>query len=124
MKKALDKAANMAGKRGYVLAITNPIDGYMSETNFLSKHDTIFILTHIPLMKLPSVVDLYRYEKTPINLANSSKHIIIEPDQSIIAVNNDRSLYVSMSEEQLQRCTKLHDKFWCPFAQVTKKTAK
>ena len=96
----------------------------MGETNFVSRADTIYILTHVPIMKLSSVVDLYRYEKTPLTIANSSKHIAIDPEESIIAVNNDRSLYLSMTEDELSRCTKLHNKFWCPLNQVTKKTQK
>ena len=60
-------------------------------------------------MKLPSVVDLYSYEHTLINMVNSSKHLFIQPDDSIIAVNNDRCLYVSMTENELHRCTNLHN---------------
>ena len=61
MKKALEEAKNAAARRGYNLAIDNPVDSYKVETNFVSHKDTIYVLTHIPIMKFSSIVDLYRY---------------------------------------------------------------
>ena len=124
IEKALNQAANVAGKKGFVLAISNPIDTYQVETNFVSYNQSITILTHIPVMRPTSLVDLYRYIKTPFNIENSEQHVTIEPEESIIAVNNDHSLYISMTEDQLNQCSKLHDKLWCPASHISKKSSK
>ena len=113
-----------AGKRGFVLAIENPVDSYQVETNFVAYGSFITILTHIPVMRPSGLVDLHQYIPSPLNTANSTKHIAIQPEDEITAVNNDRSMFISMTTSELAKCTKLHDRFWCSSSTISKKANK
>ena len=73
-------------------------------------------------------MDIYQYVQTPMNLANSSRHIVVQPESSIIAINNDRSLYSTFSLSEIGGCSKIalakQDLFWCPKDQIQKRAAK
>ena len=124
MEEAISAAALLANKKGFTIALNSPVDIYQVEKNFVSDRRNNFILIHTPLLKSDKIVDIYRYIETPMILANSIRHIAVEPDSSIIAINSDRSLCSTFSLSDISRCNKLHNLFWCPAEQVQRRAAK
>ena len=112
-KKVMENITKIAAKKGYTLGINAPIDLFQVESNFLANGQDIFIFTSVPIVKNDDVIDLYRYQSAPLQLNNSSSHLIIKPEKDIIAVANDRSTFETFSLAQLNSCKRLHDTFYC-----------
>ena len=120
-KKVLENITKIAVKKGYTLGINAPVDLFQVETGFLANGHDIYIFTSVPLVKNDDVIDLYYYQSSPLQLSNSSSHLIIKPEQEIIAVANDRSTFETFSQAQLNSCKKLHDAFYCTGRSIQKK---
>ena len=121
MEQALKRASSAALAKGFTTAIENVVDVYQIESNFVSDGKNIYILTHVPLLKSEKIVDLYRYVATPLLLSNTSEQLAIFPENDVIGINYDRTLYNSFSEATFARCDKLHEFFWCKNKQVLKR---
>ena len=114
----------MANKRGFTVALNTINDVYMVETNFVSDGQNIFALIPIPLFKPEKLVDVHRYPPSPLALNNTDRHLVVRPEKTIIAINNDRSLYNTFDENELGRCKRLDEIYWCAFRQIMKKSYK
>ena len=120
-EKALVGARYLPNRRGLSIALVFSVDIYQVETNFVDGEKFIFVLLHIPLLKTELLAEIYRYLGTPIDMKNSTKHIAIQPVNSLIALNNDRKLFTTFSAKSLNRYKKLYSSFWCPDHQVQKR---
>ena len=78
----MENITKIAAKKGYTLGINAPIDLFQVESNFLANGQDIFIFTSVPIVKNDDVIDLYRYQSAPLQLNNSSSHLIIKPERT------------------------------------------
>ena len=112
----IDKIERIAMRRGFRLAILNKADIFQVQTNFVSMSSGIVtILTHLPIYKASTIMTLYKYEPMPIYLTDSQMvQTTIHPEEEIIGINGDKTLYTSYSSTDLNdNCNILHDKYYC-----------
>ena len=86
-----------------------------ADDNVSMSKGIITTLTHVPIYKPASTMALYKYQPTPIYLTNGNKvQATIHPDDEIIGINSDKTLYSSYSAKDLKHnCNILHDKYYC-----------
>ena len=94
---------------------------FQIDTKLLANGQDIFAFTSVPIVKNDDVTDLYRYQSSPLQLNNSSAHLIIKPEIDIIAVANDRTTFETFFLAQLSSCKTLHDTFRCTGRSIQRK---
>ena len=110
------KLRSSARKRGYELAINSPSDIYMCQTSFLAyETGELIVLSHLPMYKNKHLMKLLEYQPTPIILSNQSQQqLSIKPQNPIIAVDEDLTLYSVYTEEEIHHdCWAIHNTYFC-----------
>lgn len=75
----------------------------------------LFVFVHVPMAKRATVLQLYQHVSMPIPLAKSPHNVRVEAEEdTLIAVTDDRTGYVTMSELELQACKPLGQILICP----------
>ena len=115
LEKILGKIRDIAMKRGYSLAISSSSDIYMCQTCFVAyENGELIVLSHIPMYKNKHLMKLLEYQPTPIILANLSNQLTIKPSSSIIAVDEDMTLYSVYTKEEIHHdCWAIHNNHYC-----------
>lgn len=98
MSRTFTEASHVENKRVFTVTRNTIVDVYQVDTNFVPYGHNIFALIPIPIMRSEKLVDVHGYLPSPLPLNNLDQHLIVKPDQPLIAINNDRSLYSTFSE--------------------------
>lgn len=72
-------------------------------------------------MRTTSLIDCYPYIKAPYDMENLTRHVTIEPKKYMIGVNNDHSVCIAITKEQLNQCNKLKNRVCFPASQFKNK---
>ena len=101
LEEVIGQVKDIAMKRGYKLAIGSSSDIYMCQTSFVAhQNGELIILSHIPMYKNKHLMKLLEYQPTPIVLSQQSdQQLSIKPENPIIAVDEDLTLYSVYTKE-------------------------
>ena len=116
LQSITSKLRSTARKRGYELSISSPSDVYMCQTSFVAyQTGELIVLSHIPMYKNKHLMKLLEYQPTPIILSNQSQQqLFIKPQEPIIAVDEDLTLYSVYTEEEIHHdCWTIHNTHYC-----------
>ena len=112
LEEVIGQVKDIAMKRGYKLAIGSSSDIYMCQTSFVAhQNGELIILSHIPMYKNKHLMKLLEYQPTPIVLPKQSdQQLSIKPENPIIAVDEDLTLYSVYTKEEIHHdCWPLHN---------------
>ena len=95
IQKITSNLRSTARKRGYELSIKSASDVYMCQTSFVAYATVeLIVLSHIPMYKNKHLMRLLGCQPKPIILSNQTQQqLFIKPKQTIIAVDEDLTLY-------------------------------
>ena len=116
LQRITSKLRSTARKRGYELSITSPSDVYMCQTSFVAyETGELIVLSHIPMYKNKHLMRLLEYQPTPIILSNQSQQqLFIKPQEPIIALDEDLTLYSTYNKEEIHHdCWSIHNTHYC-----------
>ena len=116
LEGVIGKIKDIAIKRGYRLAISSSSDIYMYQTSFVAYQEgELVILSHITMYKIKHLMKLLEYQPTPIILSHQSKQqLTIKPENPIIAVDEDLTLYSVYTKEEIHHdCWSIHNNHYC-----------
>ena len=116
LEEVIGQVKDIAMKRGYKLAIGSSSDIYMCQTSFVAhQNGELIILSHIPMYKNKHLMKLLEYQPTPIVLSQQSdKQLSIKPENPIIAVDEDLTLYSVYTKEEIHHdCWSIHNNHYC-----------
>ena len=125
LEGVIEKLRRITSNRGYKLAIQSTSDIFMCDTSFVAyEHGQLVVLTHIPMYKTHNLMKLLSYQPTPVLLGNNSyQQIFIKPQNPIVAVNNDLTLYSTYTKEEIHHeCKNIHNQFHCRNKNILKRT--
>ncbi len=97
---------------GLQTIITDTAEIYGCETSYLVfTNKTIRAITHIPAYKEDSLMDLYEFIPMPLTLNN--QFVYIHPTQTYLAINPIKTLFRTMTEDDLGMCSEMHQIVYC-----------
>ena len=96
------------------MALPSLNDVYKLSTSYLAfvGNSTIRGILHIPLMRVGTRIQLYRYIPAPV-MMHDGHTILPKPGKHFLAVAEDGSLYKELSQEELSFCHHLGDMYNC-----------
>jgi len=115
IKKAMKSLEQEAYKRKYHMTIGKAIEAFQLTTSFVAMEDgTIFILVHVPIYRTSTLLQLYEYKPSPIELNNTDMQIMIEPEQKYLSINLEETLFSTYSNDEIEhKCRSINDIFHC-----------
>ena len=122
LTKALELLAQRAAKHGKSLSVALPID--LTRLPCSLYHDKtkrqLHIISHVPLKG--EHLTLYTLKTPPLRLDPTKRDLYarIDLDHTYLALKADKTLYQVYSNDDLHRCTQVHDQFFCPQTQLRK----
>ena len=125
LQGVLGKIKDITRKRGYELAINSAADIYMCQTSFVAyTTGELIVLSHIPMYKTKHLMKLLEYQPTPIILSKQSdQQVFIQPNNPIIAVDEDMTLYSVYKKEEIHHdCSALHNNYYCKNKNILTRT--
>ena len=82
-------------------------------------------MTHLPIYKNFDLLELYKFEKSPISINKTDTQIMISPEHNVLAINEDKTLYNTYQEQEIiHNCKALHNVRYCQNANILKRTSK
>lgn len=99
-------------KIGYKMLLSTSADIYDCETSFLvfSNH-TIRTITHIPLYKEKTLLDLYEYIPLPIKM--NETFVTIHSEKKFLAINEAKDRFSELNDQDIQSCHQVHKMYYC-----------
>ena len=115
IQKGLDKLRNTVVKKGYLLSTFDGNEALQLQSSFVSfTNGSIMALLHIPIYRAMSTLYIYRYVPIPISSSDNGSALLIEPDETYIAVSLKDELYVEIHNTGLEHdCKYIKDTFFC-----------
>ena len=115
IKRAMKTLEETAYKRKCHMAITRAIEAYKLESSFVAMEDgIIFIMVHVPIYRTSTLLQLYEYQPSPIELNNTNMQILIDPEQKYFSINNEETLFSTYSKHEIaHKCTSINDIYHC-----------
>ena len=105
---ALNDLRGRAKAQGLLLPLESSTYLYQLPTDFLiGENNTLFIYSHIPLLSRNTFLTLYRYVGLPVKLPDSIHSVMIDTSFDYIAVDEEFSKYVLLTETELNQCDKI-----------------
>ena len=99
-------------QKGFHTVITDVHEIYQCETSFLVfKNNTIRSITHVPMFRQDSLLNVYRYLPLPMEI--QGHFIYFQPSNMYIAANQEKTLFRTFSEVAFQNCKVLNDLRYC-----------
>lgn len=97
----------------FVLGPTDVEDFYRADTSFLVFENlTIRSITHLPIYHESSLLTLFEYVSLPLEVG-PDHFLELHPQNKIMAVNKDNTLYKTFSANDLSLCEKVSGLFYC-----------
>ena len=115
IQKGLNKLRSNIVNKGFLLATYDANEALQLQSSFVSlTNGTILALLHIPVFRAMSTLYIYKYIPIPIASNDNGTTIIIEPEQSYLAVSLKEEYYIEIQEDELEhKCTYIKDTFFC-----------
>ena len=115
IQKGLNKLRSNIVNKGFLLATYDANEALQLQSSFVSlTNGTILALLHIPVFRAMSTLYVYKYIPIPIASNDNGTTIIIEPEQSYLAVSLKEEYYIEIQEDELEhKCTYIKDTFFC-----------
>jgi len=115
IQRAMKNLEQIAYKRKYHITITKPIEVYQLLSSFVAmENGSIYILIHVPIYRTSTLLQLYEYKPTPIELNNTSKQILIDPEQRYFSINTEETLFSTYSTHEIEHsCKSINDIYHC-----------
>lgn len=118
--KDLDNGLNALREKAQadrkVLSIRNTLETFQLATSFVFNASTmeLHLIIHVPVHDHSKTMTLYRYIPTPIQLPQQTLWLEVRPDNELIGVSDDATLYKTMSRTELDSCTMVQNVYFCP----------
>ena len=112
--KELHPLAAALQKRDLRLLYQTGSDVATAPSSFIVKNNTLHFFIHVPITHAP-ILTAFKYIPTPTidNANNISKLTLVRPDQTILAITQQKDTYIELND--LSDCTELGAKrFLCP----------
>lgn len=115
LKSSLELINTNAVKHGYESPTTHILDLTTYPSSFILTRSEIILLTHIPLFHPESAFTLYKYINLPMptTLRSKQSYLSIKLEKEYIAVANDHTKYLELSQEDLEQCIRKQDTYYC-----------
>ena len=116
LQTVISELTSTVRKRGYELAINSPSNVYMCQTSFVAyETGELIVMSHLPMYKNKHLMKLLEYQPTPIILSKQSQQqLFIKPQNPIIAVDEDLTLYSVYTKEEIHHdCWAIHNTHYC-----------
>jgi len=115
IKRAMKTLEDTAYKRKYHMTITRAIEAYQLDSSFVAmENGIIFIMVHVPIYRTSTLLQLYEYKPTPIELNNTSKQLLIDPEQKYFSINTEETLFSTYSNNEIEHsCKSINDIYHC-----------
>jgi len=105
---------SIVNRQGLNLLMDSTHDIYLYETSFLSfANNTLRCFIHFPLHRPEGLLELYRYLPAPI-IATNQTFFHPLPENELLAISKTRLKFREMTDDNLQRCHRLRDIYYCP----------
>ena len=113
MKKALKGLQTNLEARGFKLLTDNEEDVFALSTSWLAfANNTVRVLSHVPAFEAGTLLNLYELVPTPLAIGDD-RFLIPHPDHDLLAINEARTLFTTMSRGDLANCHVLSDIWFC-----------
>jgi len=115
IKRAMKTLEEAAYKRKYHMIIDKAIEAYQLQSSFVAmENGIIFIMVHVPIYRASTLLQLYEYKPSPIELNNTNMQILIDPEQNYFSINNEQTLFSTYSHHEIaHKCTSINDIYHC-----------
>lgn len=115
MMKMLKEADKSAEERGYELLPNNAAEAHQCPCSFIIKGGIITAFLHLPLAKTGDIMVVYEYLSVPLAV-DQGLQITVHPEHAVIATNQARTEFMTMTTTALTACDKRGAFFVCPDA--------
>ena len=106
----------LARYQNYHLALAKPQHLLQCPVTMVLMEDGIRLYVHVNTYS-GSPLDLYKYHPWPLSAPNGLS-VVVSPQNSFFAVNDEKGMHTELSDTELQTCEKFHRFFVCPHIQV------
>ena len=122
LSQNLQQLTRKVGNAGYKLTTQSIEDITTMQTSTVIKNSTISVIVHLPIYREGERLELYSYVPTPLRATYTSPPredpspvwITIKSVEPMLGINKDRTLFVTMSNDQLATCHSRQDIHFCP----------
>ena len=122
LSQNLQRLSRKVANAGYKLTTQNIEDLTAMETSTVIHNSTISVITHLPIFTVGERLELYSYVPTPLRATYESSTVedpspvwvTVKSVQPLLGINQDRTLFVTMSNDQLATCQNRQDIYFCP----------
>ena len=113
MAGMLKQAKVDAAKKGYEVLPTNAAEAHQCPCSFASAGLKVTAFLHLPLAKKEDMMTVYEYLSVPV-VVSKEVHMTVFPENAIIAINDARTEFITMTLTKLAACTKMGAVYVCP----------
>lgn len=113
MYEILRQVQSEAYKSGYALLPKNPGEAYQCKASFEATHYGINAILHIPLAREGDRMIIYEYLSVPIPVGAGGLQISVHPEHPIIATDERRTVFLTMTLNTLAKCKLLGANYVC-----------
>ena len=132
LQLSLKQLGRQAIDKGYKLTTTSIEDLSTLDTSTIIRKQIISVVTHIPVYRPGERLELYSYLSTPLKVThhpNAVDHldtpvyVNIKAVEPFLGITTDRTLYTTLSAENLSACRSRGNTHYCPHLTKMKSAA-
>ena len=133
LQLSLKQLSRQAMDQGYKLTTTSIEDLSTLETSTVVRNHTIAVIVHLPVYRPGERLELYNYLSTPLRASHHPNaiegnldtpvYINIKAVEPFLGITTDRTLYTTLSAENLSACRSRGSTHYCPHLTKMKSAA-
>ena len=118
LDKAFQKLTKTANKKGYVVFTNDARAAFQMEASYMWAEQGFVVVVHVPMALPVNRFALFHFRELPIRIDGIVVKIL--PDREYLAINRDKTYYMSLSADEVAGCDKYHETRFCHNLQVAR----
>ena len=122
LRRLTEALASSAAANGFELMVSNLLQVLQMPISYSVTTTGFRIILHVPMANGNKFLALYQIQQVPQPLGDGT-FVSFQPQEKMLAVNNDATLYKTFDLAELTLCRNLGTRYWCDRGMALQKTA-
>ena len=105
-------------REGFETVFQSVAQIYQLPATFVVANSTVTAIVKIPVIPNEDVQNFHLFQHLRLPVLHEGHLVEVTSSAEMIAINSDRSKFVSLSGSELHACTKMGIQFLCPFVSL------
>ena len=118
MKKEFEELQYALRKEGFETVFQSVAQVYQLPATFVVRNTSVIIVVKVPVIPNEDVDEFHLFQHLQLPVLHAGHLMEIFARDQMLAINKDRSKFISLSSAEVHTCSKIGEQFLCPFVSM------